>query len=46
MLMQMGTASRYKVESKFDEGIVIGKYLDAVYAALGQVEVSAGVVVA
>jgi glycosyltransferase involved in cell wall biosynthesis len=45
-LMQMGAASRYKVESKFDEGIVIGKYLDAVYAALGQAEVPAGVVVA
>jgi glycosyltransferase involved in cell wall biosynthesis len=45
-LMQMGVASRYKVESKFDEGIVIGKYLHAVYAALGQVEVPAGVVVA
>lgn len=40
-LMQMGQASRYKVESNFDESIVIGKYLDAVYAAISQAEVVA-----
>jgi glycosyltransferase involved in cell wall biosynthesis len=40
-LMEMGKASRYKVESKFDESIVIGKYLDALYALAGQTEVLA-----
>ncbi len=40
-LMEMGKASRYKVESKFDESIVIGKYLDALYALSGQARVLA-----